>query len=290
MEFNYGGQAVIEGVMMRGPTTRAVAVRLASGKVHVEVTPAPSWMTLRPWYGWPIVRGLVVLAETLTAGIDALLVSANLSEDPEEHLTRRETVTAVGLALLLSVGLFIVLPTVLVSLLRGLISHRFLLNLTEGLVRVSILTLYLAAISRVPEVQRMLAYHGAEHQAIHAYEQERSLDPEVVREFSLKHPRCGTSFLLVVMLVSVILFSFFGWPGIWQRIVLRLLLLPVVAGISYELIRWAGRSRSAWVKVISWPGLMLQKFTTRIPDDSQREVAAAALRAVLADKKVVQSV
>ena len=290
MDYHYGGQAVIEGVMMRGPTTRAVAVRLASGKVHVEVTPAPSWLTLKHWYGWPIIRGLVVLAETLTAGIDALLVSANLSEDPEEHLTRRETVLAVGLALLLSVGLFIVLPTVLASFLRGLIANRILLNLTEGVVRVSILTLYLAAISRLSEVQRMLAYHGAEHQAINAYETEGSLDTEVVRGFPLKHRRCGTSFLLVVMLVSVILFSFFGWPGIWQRIVLRLLLLPVVAGVSYELIRWAGRSASPWVKVVSWPGLLLQRFTTRTPDDSQIEVAAAALKAVLADKKVVQSV
>ncbi len=290
MEFHYGGQAVIEGVMMRGPTARAVAVRLASGKVHVEVTPARSWLTLKPWYGWPIIRGLVTLAETLTAGIDALLVSANLSEDPEEHLTRRETVLAVGLALLLSVGLFIILPTVLVSFLRGLIAHRFWLNLTEGVVRVSILTLYLVAISRLPEVQRLLAYHGAEHQAIHAYENQKSLEPEVVRDFSLKHPRCGTSFLLVVMLVSVILFSFFGWPGIWQRIVLRLVLLPVVAGVSYELIRWAGRSRSPLVQAISWPGLMLQRYTTRTPDDSQIEVAAAALQAVLADKKVVQSV
>ncbi len=267
--------------MMRGPGRRAVAVRLASGGVRVEVTPGQPWHTRRSWYGWPIVRGLISLAETVTIGVGALLVSANLSEDPEEHLGRGQASLAIAVAAVMAVLLFVVLPTVLVNLLRQSIASRLWLNLSEGLVRVGILTFYLAAISSLPEVRRMLAYHGAEHQAIHALEQGLSLDVEEVRTQPRVHPRCGTSFLLIVALMSILLFSFFGWPGVWQRIALRLALLPVVAGVSYEVIRLTGRSRAAWVRALSWPGLALQRLTTRVPDDAQLEVAVAALRAVI---------
>ncbi|MEW6523178.1 MAG: DUF1385 domain-containing protein [Bacillota bacterium] len=266
---------------MRGPKSRAVAVRLASGQVHLEVIPGQPWHTRKAWYRWPLVRGVVGLAETLSIGIESLLVSANLSEDPDEHLGKKEAALAVGLAVVLAVGLFIVLPTVLISFLRRTIQSRLGVHLLEGLLRVTILTLYLFGVSRIAEIRRMLQYHGAEHQAIHALEQGHELDVAQVREFPLAHPRCGTSFLFVVVLVSVLLFGFFGWPSVLQRILLRLALLPVVAGISYELIRLAGKSRSPLARACVWPGLQLQRFTTSPPDDGQIQVAVAALKAVL---------
>lgn len=287
LSFNYGGQAVLEGVMMRGPRSRAVAVRTASGRVHVEVIPGTPWHTRGRFYRWPVVRGVVGLAETLTIGVEALLLSANLSEDPGDHLGKKDAVLAVALAVALVIGLFILLPTVLVPLIgraSGLATH-----LIEGVVRVLILMAYLTAISRMGEVRRFLEYHGAEHQVIHAWEHGRPLEVAEARQFDLLHPRCGTSFLVMVALVSVLLFGFFGWPTLWQRILLRLALLPVVAGISYEIIRLAGRSRSPLVQALVWPGLMLQKLTTRPPDDQQVQVAVTALQAVI-PRGVIQDV
>jgi uncharacterized protein YqhQ len=279
LSFSYGGQAVLEGVMMRGPRSRAVAVRTFSGRVHVEVIPGTPWHTRSRLYRWPVVRGIVGFAETLAIGVEALLLSANLSEDPGDHLDKREAVLTVALAMVLVIGLFILLPTVLVPVIGrafGMAPH-----LVEGGLRVLILTGYLAAISRMREVRRVLEYHGAEHQVIHAWEHGRPLEVAEVRQFALLHPRCGTSFLVMVALLSVLLFSFFGWPSLWQRILLRLSLLPVVAGLSYEVIRWAGRSRSPWVQALVWPGLQLQKLTTRPPDDGQVQVAVTALQAVI---------
>jgi len=285
---NYGGQAVIEGVMMRDRRAMCIAVRSPAGEI-VRHCQKLSWQGRSSVARLPLLRGILALVDSVGLGVQALLWSAEASGEEDEKLTGWQVTMTLGLAVVLSVGLFILLPTVLVSPLRilagdggaGSYGTAVLLTFTEGLVRGLILVTYIALIARFPDVARVLAYHGAEHRVINASEAGRELSLQGVRGFPVLHVRCGTSFLLYVALVSVIVFSFFGWPGVWQRIAIRLALLPFVAGVSYEWIRLAGRSRSRLVAVLSAPGLWLQRLTTREPDDSQVEVAIAALRGLL---------
>jgi len=280
--FQYGGQAVIEGVMMRGPQRMAVAVRRPEKGIviHSEAAVSPSE---RPAFlRLPFIRGSVALYDSLKLGIGALIFSANQAAAAEdEELTRGEVALSMGIALAFAIGIFIVLPTVLIHFLKAYIESSLALNTLEGLVRLLLLVGYIAAIARIPDIQRVFEYHGAEHKVIHAYESGVSLSPEAAREFPPLHPRCGTSFLLFVALVSVFLYSFFGWPHVLERIAVRLLLLPIVAGAAYEVIKLAGRSDNPAVRFASVPGLWLQKLTTREPDDGQLEVAICALQAVL---------
>jgi len=279
-QVSYGGQAVIEGVMMRGPRKTGIAVRKPDGVIVVSSRDRVQYSKMHPLLGLPVIRGAVSLIDSLVVGVDALMYSANFSLDEGEKIGKGEMAATVSFSVVLAVGLFIVAPTLVVSLLKNRLGiGGVALNLFEGALRLVILIAYLWTISRFDDIQRVLAYHGAEHKVINAMERNLDLTVESARGMSPIHPRCGTSFLLVVAMTSILLFSFFGWPGIVHRIVTRLLMFPVVAGVSYEFIRLSGRSTSALVRMLAWPGMYLQRFTTRPPDDSMIEVALKALEA-----------
>ncbi|MGQ9780479.1 MAG: DUF1385 domain-containing protein [Bacillota bacterium] len=286
-DFQYGGQAVIEGVMMRGRDYLAVAVRKEGGEIVVHKEPVGLLTKKYPFLRLPFLRGMVALGEAFAHGLKALLFSANqfLEEGEEEQsLTPTETALMVGTAFLLTVVLFVLLPLGLRSLVSRLTAAAFWLNLAEGLVRALILVLYIVLVAQLKDIQRVFAYHGAEHKVIHAYEAGEDLTLENARRHTTLHPRCGTSFLLFVVVVSAVVFSLLGRQTVLARITSRILLLPVVAGISYELIKLAGRRSDFFlIRWLSAPGLWLQKLTTREPDDSMVEVAITALRAVLAE-------
>ncbi len=279
-EAQAGGQAVIEGVMMRCGKRMAVAVRAADGSISVHEEPLFSLGERYSLLRLPIIRGAVSLVESLSLGVRALMYSANAqAESEEEELSPREMFGAVAFAVLLAVFLFILLPTVLTSLAGTVIGGGLALNLVEGAIRLAVVVGYIAAVGLMPDMGRVLEYHGAEHKVIRAWESSGALpDLEAARRQSTVHVRCGTSFILMVAVVSVLVFSLFGWPSIWGRIGMRLLLLPVVAGLAYELIRAAARGSSSLVSALMLPGLWLQRLTTREPDDDQLEVAMTALR------------
>jgi len=278
----YGGQAVIEGVMMRGTDHLAIAVREPGGAVSVTDRPIRLWTRRPPWRNFPMLRGVAALVESVVLGIDALMFSANASTEDDRKLSAWESALTVVLSLVLAVGLFMVLPTAVVGLAGKMVPSGILLNLTEGAARLAVLLGYLWAISKMRDVARVLAYHGAEHKAINAFEAGEELVVQSVRPYPIAHPRCGTSFLLLVVIVSVLVFALFGWPGLLLRTVIRIGLLPVVAGLSYELIRASGDSKLWCARAAAAPGVFLQRFTTREPDDKQIEVALAALSRVLA--------
>jgi uncharacterized protein YqhQ len=275
-----GGQAVIEGVMMRGPKDIATAVREPSGNITVKVDPLTSITDKYPILKKPLLRGVVALAEALIYGLKALSFSAQAAGEEGEELTDKEMAMTMAFSLGLAIVLFVIIPTFAAKYIHSAITDPKLLNIFEGVLRLLIFLGYVAAISRLKDIQRVFEYHGAEHKVINAYEAGVPLDPEHVRPYSRFHPRCGTNFLLIVMIVSIITFAFLGWPDLWMRILSRVLLMPLVAGIAYEIIRFAGRSESQWVACAIAPGLWLQKLTTREPDDSQIEVAIRALEAV----------
>ncbi|MDA8211393.1 MAG: DUF1385 domain-containing protein, partial [Clostridia bacterium] len=279
----YGGQAVIEGVMMRGPEQLAIAVRKPDQEIVLEKREINSVVKRFPFLKWPLLRGVVALAESLVIGMQALSFSANQSlEEEEEELSAKELALSMGLALALGILLFVVAPTTLTKLIDRFIPGVFVQNLVEGVIRIGIFLLYILAISRMKDIQRVFQYHGAEHKVIHAYEAGEELTVANIQKYSTLHPRCGTSFLLIVMVVSIFLFAFLGKQVLWWRILSRLLLMPLVAGISYELIKLSGKyGTRPLVKILIGPGLMLQKLTTREPDDSQVEVAVKALEGIL---------
>lgn len=282
-----GGQAVIEGVMMRNKEVLAIAVRCPKRGIvlrqEVLNSVAQRWKFLR----FPVLRGVVAFIEMLVVGTKALMYSANQAlEEEEETLTAPQMALTVTFALVAGISLFILLPTVLMRFFQGILTASpLLLNLGEGVLRLSILMLYVLAISRMPDVRRVFQYHGAEHMAVNCFEAGETLDVERVKTFSPLHPRCGTAFLLVVVFISVLLFSFFGWPSLAQRLLMRLALLPLVAGLAYEVIKLAGRVNSPLLYPIIWPGLMMQRLTTGKPDDQQLEVAISALKAALASEE-----
>lgn len=299
-----GGQAVLEGVMMRGKLNWAVAVRAADGTIHTEEHDLVSGFAKHKWMKWPLVRGVVALIESLMLGMKAFTISASLAgETEEEQLTSKEVALSLVLGVGLAILLFIVGPAVLTNL--GLtpflgknpsVSHPLVWNLVDGVIRVIAFFLYIWAISSMKDIQRVFAYHGAEHKVIHAYEHGLPLEPAVIQKWSTQHVRCGTSFLLMVMIVAILVFSLVpvkamahGW-GIDNRfaivgllILSRLVLFPLVAGLSYEItVKWAGNhSENPLVKVMLWPGLQMQRMTTREPDDEMVEVAVAAVRPVI---------
>ncbi|NPV44061.1 MAG: DUF1385 domain-containing protein [Firmicutes bacterium] len=281
--YHIGGQAVIEGVMMRGPRKTAIAVRKPNGEIFLHQEPVQSLANRHKFLKFPLLRGISALVESIALGIKALSLSASLSgQEGGEELTKRDLIIAVVSAIFFAIGLFFILPTITANLVKGFISSTIFLNLMEGIVRITIFILYIVVISKMKDIQRIFQYHGAEHKVIYCYEQGEELRVENARKYSTLHPRCGTNFLLIVMLVSILLFSFLGWQGVIARIFSRILFLPLVAGFSYEVIKYSGkRQDNPLVKIISFPGLMLQKLTTREPDDSQIEVAIRALKGVL---------
>ncbi|MBQ2896810.1 MAG: DUF1385 domain-containing protein [Clostridia bacterium] len=292
-----GGQAVMEGVMMRGPKSYAVAVRKPGGEIIIDTKQLPNknknWFTKLP-----IVRGCINFVQSLVLGTKTLMYSAefvDLEEDEPSKFDKwledklgdkiKDVViyVSVVLSLFLSIGLFILLPTWIVGFTKSFIQSSVLKSLLEGVTRIVIFLVYLWAVSKMNDIKRVFQYHGAEHKTIACYEAGLELTPENAKKMTRLHPRCGTSFLLIVMVVSIIFFSFLRWDNVFIRSITRIALLPVVAGISYEIIKLAGKYDNLITKIISYPGLCLQKITTNEPDDSQLEVAIASMKAVLTD-------
>lgn len=282
---NIGGQAVIEGVMMRGPSYIATAVRKPDGEIIVNKKEFVTISDRYPILKKPLIRGCVALFESLVYGMKELSWSAQASGEEEEQLTNREIIMTMLFSIGLAIVLFIVIPTYVTKFLADNIESTFVLNMAEGILRLAIFLLYVSAIAMMKDIQRVFQYHGAEHKTIHAYEAGVELTPENVQKFSTLHPRCGTNFLLIVMIVSIFMFAFLGWPDLTYRILSRIVLMPLVAGISYEVIRFAGNNfKKPGVKFLIYPGLLLQKLTTRQPSDDQVEVAIKSLQAVLPEE------
>ena len=276
-----GGQAVIEGVMMRGPKSRATAVRDPEGEIRLACVPVHSIADRFPILKKPMFRGSVALIESLVMGIRSLSYSAKMAGEEEEQLSDKELAGTILFAFLLAAVIFIAIPTGAARLFHFVTEDPLFLNLMEGILRRVIFLGYIWGISRMKDIRRVFQYHGAEHKTIHCYEKDLPLTVANVQAQSRLHPRCGTNFLLIVMLVSIFVFAFLGWPNLWMRIVSRIVLLPLVAGISYEIIRLAGSSENALVQTAIKPGLWLQYLTTRPPKDDMVEVAIASLKAVL---------
>lgn len=303
-----GGQAVMEGIMMKGEKKTALAVRLPNGNIEIETKKTP---TYGRWMKIPIVRGVVAFVDSLVYGCKTLMDSADMLEeydDEEYEKTKLEEwierkfgsealwkfllYSSVVIAMAFSVGVFILLPTWVASLVKFITDNVLWINFVEGLLRIALFIAYVWAISFMPDIKRVFRFHGAEHKTIHAFENlpksAEGPDPELLtveecRQYPTLHPRCGTSFLMFVFIIAFACHVLLGWPVLWIRIVTRILLLPVVAGLSYELLKWAGRSDNWAVKILSMPGLWLQKITTAEPDDEMLEVAIAAVKAVCDD-------
>lgn len=290
---NVGGQAVIEGVMMRGSKGIATAVRTVEGEIVVDKKDYTSFTKKNKVLGLPIIRGFVSLIESLIIGVQTLNYSASFFEEDEEPSKldkwvkkifkekSNDVIMGVSLAisLIISIGLFFVLPTLVASVFSKMGASVMALNIVEGVIRVSIFLTYVYLIGKMEDIKRVYEYHGAEHKTIFCYESDIELTPENAAKFARFHPRCGTNFLFLVMIVSIIVFSLTGWNSIWERIVYRIILLPVISGVSYEIIKWMGKSTGTLAKALSYPGLKLQNLTTREPDLLQLEVAIKALKA-----------
>lgn len=294
-KYYYGGQAVLEGVMMRGRTTMAVAVRNPQGKIVVHTEPLTAKIYTSNWGKWPFVRGLALLWDALGLGMRALMWSAEVSaqEDENEKVAFSGPVawTTIATSMAFAVGFFFLLPTFVSRWLATYVNDNAMVDaIFEGVLRLVVFVIYIWGIGRIPEIARVFGYHGAEHKAINAYEAGAPLTVESVRTYSLQHVRCGTSFLLYVLVISIILFApltFANVESVWLALVLRfatrLLLVPVVAGIAYEIIRFsAAHASNPLMRLLIAPGLALQKLTTREPDDGMVECAIVALEPVLA--------
>ncbi|MCA1647147.1 MAG: DUF1385 domain-containing protein [Chloroflexi bacterium] len=296
---SYGGQAVLEGVMMRGRTFMAVAVRAPDKSIVVRSEPLPMRLYGGVIQKIPLVRGMTMLWDALGLGMKALMFSADIQMADRSHedhpstgagraesasLSKPLAWTTVAVAMIFGVGVFFVTPLAVVGLFEHLIGSASSLwsNLAEGVIRLALLVGYVALIGLMPDVKRVYGYHGAEHMTIHAWEHNDPLDPAHVGLYPPAHPRCGTAFLLEVVAISVILFALLGTPDLWLRVLSRILLIPVIAGIAYELLRLGGKyPDSLWMKAIVAPGLLLQALTTRYPDESQMEVAIASMEELL---------
>ena len=276
-----GGQAVIEGVMMRDAHRTATAVRLPSGEIDVETRTVSSIRDRYPVLNLPLIRGSVIMVESLIIGMRALSFSAQAAGEEDEQMTKKEIAITILFALVLASILFIVIPTGAAHLAAAYTDDPIVFNLIEGGIRLMVFLLYIWGISFMGGIRRVFQYHGAEHKTIHCYEAGEALTVENVQKFPRLHPRCGTNFLLIVMVVAIVFHVFFGWPDLWLRILSRLAILPVVAGVSYEIIRFAGRSENHFVHILITPGLWLQYLTTRPPADEMVEVAIESLKAVL---------
>lgn len=276
-----GGQAVIEGVMMRDAHRTATAVRLPNGDIDVETRTVSSIRDRYPVLNLPLIRGSVIMVESLIIGMRALSFSAQAAGEEDEQMTKKEIAMTILFALVLASILFIVIPTGAAHLAAAYTDDPVVFNLIEGGIRLMVFLLYIWGISFMGGIRRVFQYHGAEHKTIHCYEAGEALTVENVQKFPRLHPRCGTNFLLIVMVVAIVFHVFFGWPDLWLRILSRLAILPVVAGVSYEIIRFAGRSENHFVHILITPGLWLQYLTTRPPADEMVEVAIESLKAVL---------
>jgi uncharacterized protein YqhQ len=278
----YGGQAVVEGVMMRGRDVWAVAVRKPTGAIHIESHDIDSVAKRHPVLGKPFLRGVIALGQALAIGFRALSISAREASPEEEQLTSRQMGLSMVIAGVLFIGLFIVLPAATFGWVGRHVESTLLVNVLEGVFRVALFLGYLVLIGRAKDIRRVFAYHGAEHKTIAAYEHDDPLVPERVDGYSTLHVRCGTNFLLLVMVITIFVFALFGSPGIWWRIGSRILAIPIIAGLAFELLRLGARfPDSLFMRVVMTPGLWLQKITTKPPDRDQIEVAIASFNEVL---------
>lgn len=278
---HYGGQAIIEGVMIRGKEVVGTAVRRPDGEILVHVDTPPSLLKFYPWLNKPFLRGLPALIDSLRIGFRALVYSADVAMEAEEQAPPSKfhyTLTIIG-ALALGIGLFVLLPS---AALQFVGKNHLVKNLLEGLVRILLFVGYVLLISRMAHVRRIFEYHGAEHMVINAFEQGRDITPEAAKEFDTLHVRCGSSFIMLFLVIAILVHALFGWPVWYWRLASRILLLPIIAGIAYEMMKLAASPKAFWLtKIVTAPGLWLQRLTTRKPDDDQIEVAIAALQAVL---------
>ena len=279
----YGGQAVVEGVMMRGADHWAVAVREPAGQIHVESHAIDSVASRHPFLKNPFLRGIIVLGQSLAIGIKALMVSANHSVEEEEQLTSRQVGVSLAIAMLVFVGVFILGPTTLFTWVEGKIdASGVVVNVLEGVFRVLLFVGYLWLIGRSKEIRRVFEYHGAEHKTIAAYEHQDELVPERIDTYAKEHVRCGTNFLIIVMIVTIFVFTLFGTPGLLWRVLSRVIAIPIIAGIAYEALRLGARFPDALVmRALMKPGIWLQKITTKEPSDDQIDVAVTSFREVL---------
>lgn len=282
LPFYYGGQAVIEGVMIRGHQHAAVAVRRPDGNIALRLEPLKGIYSPR-LRRIPLLRGIIALWETLALGIKALVFSSNVAlEQEDEEISSAAIWVTLAVAFVVAAAIFFAGPALLTGWLEDVTGSGFLAVLLEGLLRLGIFIGYIYAISLLPDIKRVFAYHGAEHKAINAFEMGAPLQPEAVQRFSTAHARCGTAFLLTVMVVALVIFTLLGSPSLWPRLLSRIVLIPVIAAISYEFIRLgADHGRGLWRDLLMRPGLALQAITTRQPDNGQVEVAIYALRSVL---------
>lgn len=288
----YGGQAVIEGIVMKSPQGKSALVcRRSDGELVYEISEAKPLQSRYKALSWPIIRGVVAFLDALIGGMQILSKSAEIyASGEEEELEDWQMALAVAFSLLLGTALFMVLPTLILRFLPLFkIEHPLVRNLSEGLIRIIFFVIYLYAVSRLEDIKRVFQYHGAEHKTIHCYENKEPLTVANVKKHSTLHPRCGTSFLFIVMIVSSLFFSLFGWPNLLLRVFYRLSLMPLVAGVSYEVLRLMGKlaGESKFLDILIKPGLLMQKLTTAEPDELQIEVAIEALKAVLPPEEVV---
>ncbi len=296
-----GGQAVIEGVMMRGVDKIAVAVRKSDGEIVLKVDPLAA-IARMAWTKWPVCRGVFGFFDSLVIGMKALMFSAEFfSEevelDPQSKFDRwvektfgdKADQVLIWFSVMISIGFvvlfFMVLPVFIIGSLRPWIHSGMALSALEGVLKLGLFVSYILVISRMKEIRRVFEYHGAEHKVIHCFESGKELTVENARTFTTLHPRCGTSFLLIVMVISILIFSLISWDSVWIRVAWKLVLLPLVAGLSYELLKWSSRRDTAFTRFVKAPGMAMQKLTTREPDDRQLEVAIAAMTAVVSEKE-----
>jgi len=283
-KFQYGGMAVIEGVMMRGPTAVSVAVRKEDGSIELEKEPVSDLARRYPFFRWPFMRGTYVLLDSLIMGIRMLNKSANMSlESDEEELTSAEIFITGFAAFILAILLFVVIPTGIVHFTSRFMGGVLAQNVMEGLLRITFFLIYVYMISHMEDIKRVFMYHGAEHKSIFTYEAGEELNIENARKHSTLHPRCGTSFILIVMVISIFVFALLGEGSLFYRVWSRLAVFPIVAGLGYEFLKFSSRYfENPGIRFLILPGLWLQKLTTREPDDDQLEVALVALKAVIA--------
>jgi uncharacterized protein YqhQ len=278
-----GGQAVVEGVMMRGADHWAVAVRKPDGDIHIESHLIDSVARRHPIWRKPLLRGIIVLGQSLAIGIKALMVASKHSMDEDEQLTSRQLGISLTIAMIVFIGIFILGPATLFAWVENRVdAGGLLVNIAEGVFRVMLFVGYLWAIGRSKEIHRVFEYHGAEHKTIAAYEHDEDLVADRIQRYPKEHVRCGTNFLIIVMVITIFVFALFGTPGFWWRIVSRVIAIPVIAGVAYEALRLGARYQSSLVmRALMAPGLWLQKITTQKPDRGQIQVAIASFDEVL---------
>ena len=288
--FYYGGQAVLEGVMMRGQRHLAVAVRRPDGQITVKEEALAGALYRHPLWSKPFFRGFVMLWDTLVLGTRSLLFSAQVAAGEEDQeISPRAVRITLAVSLAFAIGLFFVAPLALTHWVDQFLPSSFVSNLVEGAIRLAMFLGYLILVGRLPDVRRVFRYHGAEHKAINAYEAGAGLEVATVQRYTTAHTRCGTAFLLIVITMSIFVFAALGQPPMWLRILSRIALVPVIAAVAYEVIRFmAGHCGNTLIRQLMRPGLALQRLTTREPDDRQVEVALTALRAVLVADGVIE--